>query len=55
MAVATAANDLFGVVAGGMQRILQEFSPTSTKAAQLLGNAGVSSSMVGLLLGAADF
>jgi hypothetical protein len=52
IATATAANDLFGVVTGGMQRILQEFAPTSTEAASLLGKAGAISSTLGLALAA---
>jgi hypothetical protein len=49
-ATAVAANDLLSVTTGGMQQILQRFSPTSTEAARLLGKAGASSSFVGLEL-----
>jgi hypothetical protein len=52
VATAGAANDLLGVVAGGMQQTLQQFSPTSEKAVELLGKAGATTSVFGLSLAA---
>ncbi|CAE6811692.1 hypothetical protein [Paraburkholderia domus] len=52
IATAGAANDLFGVVAGGMQQTLQQFSPTSEKATELLGKAGATASVFGISLAA---
>ncbi|MFM0737427.1 DUF3060 domain-containing protein [Paraburkholderia xenovorans] len=48
IATAGAANDLFGVVTGGMQQTLQQFSATSEEATRLLGEAGARSSVLGL-------
>ncbi|MFM0074248.1 hypothetical protein PQQ86_24115 [Paraburkholderia sediminicola] len=44
---AGAANDLLGVVAGGMQQILQTFSQGAEKATQLLGEAVAATSVCG--------
>ncbi|MFM0731533.1 hypothetical protein PQQ52_13705 [Paraburkholderia sediminicola] len=52
IATAGAANDLLGVVAGGMEQTLQQFSPTSEEAAKLLGKAGATTSVFGLSLAA---
>ncbi|MFM0361923.1 hypothetical protein [Paraburkholderia sediminicola] len=49
-ATAVAANDLFGVVSGGMQKGLEILSPASTEAAELLARAGARSSVLGLSL-----
>ncbi|MFL9900813.1 hypothetical protein PQR71_22070 [Paraburkholderia fungorum] len=47
IATAGAANDLLGVVAGGMQQTLQQFSLTSEKAVELLGIASAENSTFG--------
>ncbi|MEZ0602040.1 hypothetical protein ACAX43_07790 [Paraburkholderia sp. IW21] len=47
IATAGAANDLLGVVAGGMRHTLQRFSPTSEEAAELLGIAVAATSAFG--------
>ncbi|MFL9918653.1 hypothetical protein PQR75_25380 [Paraburkholderia fungorum] len=52
IATAGAANDLLGVVAGGMQQTLQQFSLTSEKAVEPLGKAGATTSVFGLSLAA---
>ncbi|MFM0277193.1 hypothetical protein P0D75_04105 [Paraburkholderia sediminicola] len=47
IATAGAANDLLGVVAGGMQQTLQQFLPASEKAAELLAMAVTATSVFG--------
>ncbi|WCM18019.1 hypothetical protein NDK50_11010 [Paraburkholderia bryophila] len=50
ISTAISANDLFGVVAGGMQRLIGEFSLTSAEAEKLLGKAGIFSAGIGMAL-----
>ncbi|SIO52241.1 hypothetical protein SAMN05444172_2795 [Burkholderia sp. GAS332] len=50
IATAGTANDLLGVVPGGMKKTLQQFSPTFEETAKLLGKAGATTSALGLSL-----